>query len=261
MISVILPTFNSENTIRRSIKSVENQKCGLDIELIIINDASTDNTKLILGDLVDKEHIKYSIIHNKLNRGVGYCRRIGIKRAKGRFIAFLDADDFWLKDKLDIQLRTLINNPEFQICFSNYLIEVNKKNYFLEKKRKVITLESNQFCNNIPMSTAILYSKIAKKIDYPLIKIRNDFIFWNKVFKLNSNIKAINCNDGMPLAVYGKNKGLSSNKFRLLIYQWNVYRIFFKYGIIKSFYGIFINICIAILKRIKFLIKKRKKTI
>ena len=75
------------------------------------------------------------------------------------------------------------------------MIEVNKK-LFLEKKRKVITLESNQFCNNIPMSTAILYSKIAKKIDYPLIKIRNDFIFWNKVFKLNSNIKAINCNDG-----------------------------------------------------------------
>ena len=56
------------------------------------------------------------------------------------------------------------------------------------------------------MSTAILYSKIAKKIDYPLIKIRNDFIFWNKILRLNSNIKAINCNNGIPLAVYGKNK-------------------------------------------------------
>ena len=106
------------------------------------------------------------------------------------------------------------------------------------------------------MSTANKYSKIAKKIDYPLIKIRNDFIFWNKILRLNSNIKAINCNKGIPLAVYGKNKGLSSNKFKLLRYQWKVYRYFFKYGIIKSFYGISINICFTIFKKTKFLINK-----
>lgn len=256
MISVILPTFNSENTIKRCINSVVNQKCSLDIELIIINDASTDNTKIILESLVDKKHIKYFIINNKFNRGVGYCRRIGIKRAKGKFIAFLDADDYWLEDKLNIQLRTLKDNPEFQICYCNYLIEGNKKNFLLEKKRKFITFKSNQFCNNIPMSTAILYSKIAKKIDYPLIKIRNDFIFWNKILKLNSNIKAINCNNGIPLAVYGKNKGLSSNKFKLLRYQWKVYRYFFKYGILKSFIGISINIFLTIFKKTKFYIKK-----
>ena len=79
-----------------------------------------------------------------------------------------------------------------------------------------VYLKTNKFINNIPNSTAVVRSNSAKKIRYPLIKLTNDFIYWNKILGISSNYQAENCNPGVGYAVYGSKAGISNNKFKLI---------------------------------------------
>ena len=82
-ISIILPTYNSLKTLKRCIKSILNQKLNYRIELIIIDDNSSDGTKKFLKNLKFSNKNQIKIIQNKINKGVGYCRQKGIKKSKG----------------------------------------------------------------------------------------------------------------------------------------------------------------------------------
>lgn len=97
VVSVIIPTYNRETLIARSIQSVLNQSYQ-NFEVIVIDDDSTDGTKGIVESFSDKR-IRYIQIEN--NRGAGAARNIGIQRSKGKFIAFQDSDDEWLSEKLE----------------------------------------------------------------------------------------------------------------------------------------------------------------
>ena len=102
-VSVILPTYNRAEIVKRSILSVLNQTYK-DFELIIIDDASTDKTRMIVEELGDTR-IKY--LRNRQNLGPAASRNIGIKASRGIFIAFQDSDDEWRPDKLKKQVETL----------------------------------------------------------------------------------------------------------------------------------------------------------
>ena len=104
LVSVIIPVFNSPHTIDRAIKSVLNQTYD-NIEILIINDASTDNTQKILED-IKVDNIRIFNFSN--NKGPSIARNFGIKKSKGKYIAFLDSDDEWLPDKISKQVD-LIN--------------------------------------------------------------------------------------------------------------------------------------------------------
>lgn len=127
LISVIIPVYNGETTLDRAIKSVVNQSYS-NLELIIVNDGSTDNTAQIVKSVVDSR-IKY--IELGVNKGRSFARNAGVKASKGKYIAFLDADDEWLSGKLEAQLNYLISksDPNFQATISNYTIQkkLNKK--------------------------------------------------------------------------------------------------------------------------------------
>ena len=93
-ISVILPVYNSEQFLEQAIKSVLGQKF-LDWELIAINDGSTDNSLKILKKCKEQDKLcRIKIIDLKSNKGLGYARNKGIGIAKGKFLFFLDSDDF-----------------------------------------------------------------------------------------------------------------------------------------------------------------------
>ena len=101
LISVVMPAFNAERYICESIESVLNQSYE-NIELIVINDGSTDNTAQAVA------HLMHAIIYIETeNKGVSAARNLGIQQAKGEWIAFLDADDIWLPNKLQSQLDGL----------------------------------------------------------------------------------------------------------------------------------------------------------
>ena len=113
MISVIIPTFNRADTIKRAIESVLNQTYK-DLELIIVDDGSTDNTEKIVAEYIKRDN---RVVFNKLAENQGACaaRNVGINMAKGKYIAFQDSDSEWLPEKLEKQL-TCINEHGADIC-------------------------------------------------------------------------------------------------------------------------------------------------
>lgn len=129
LISVIISAYNREETIRRSIDSVIRQTYS-NIEIIVVDDGSTDKTVQEIGKVNDT---RLRLIVLKCNSGASYARNRGIEEARGEFIAFQDSDDEWLPRKLEVQLSMADSNPCIQffscnlirVCFSDrsaYLI-------------------------------------------------------------------------------------------------------------------------------------------
>jgi glycosyltransferase involved in cell wall biosynthesis len=114
-ITVIIPCYNCAAFIDQAINSVQSQTFT-DFELLIIDDGSTSQTAQFLSAYVDDSHIR--IIHHEHNKGLSIARNTGIRQARGELIAFLDADDRWLPDKLGTQIKAF-TDPEVGVCCVN----------------------------------------------------------------------------------------------------------------------------------------------
>ncbi|MDR1486894.1 MAG: glycosyltransferase [Deltaproteobacteria bacterium] len=112
LISVVIPTYNRCWCLNRSVGSVLAQT-GVDFELIVVDDGSSDQTHEFLKPLASEGRLK--LISNKERLGVSSARNLGIKAAEGAFIALLDSDDEWLKDKLFLQKQYMDQNPAIMI--------------------------------------------------------------------------------------------------------------------------------------------------
>jgi len=133
IISVIIPTYNRENLIIKSVKSILNQSYK-NIEIILIDDCSNDNTKSKIKKLGDKR-IKY--IKLKKKSGANYARNIGIKKSKGKYIAFQDSDDIFHYDKLQKQLENLIKYKS-DLDFCKIYVHINNTlNYIIPSNNTV----------------------------------------------------------------------------------------------------------------------------
>ena len=120
-ISIIMPVYNAEKFLKDSIESVLNQN-EENIELIIINDGSNDNSKIIINEYKLKDN-RIKFIEQK-NMGVSTSRNVGIKISNGEYIAFIDADDLWLNNKLERQLIEFEKDKNLKICGAwAYLID------------------------------------------------------------------------------------------------------------------------------------------
>jgi glycosyltransferase involved in cell wall biosynthesis len=106
-IDIILPNFNSQEFIAETIKSIIKQSYS-NWKLIIIDDNSNKKTKEILKKFIKNKKIK--IYWFKKNQGAGFCRNYGIKKTKSPYIAFIDSDDIWKKDKLKNQFHFMKKN-------------------------------------------------------------------------------------------------------------------------------------------------------
>lgn len=113
LVSVIIPTYNAEKTILETIESVISQTIK-DIEILVIDDGCSDRTLEILSTIKDPRLKVFSY----KNGGLPTARNRGIEQAKGDFISFIDADDLWTKDKLELQLAALANNPHAKVAYS-----------------------------------------------------------------------------------------------------------------------------------------------
>lgn len=112
-ISIIIPTYNSEKTIKETIASVQHQDFA-DFELIVIDDGSTDNTVEVVKN-INEPRLKLFVYENG---GVAVARNRGIANSSGEFISFLDADDLWSSDKLSAQLKTLQQSFKAKVAYS-----------------------------------------------------------------------------------------------------------------------------------------------
>lgn len=117
MVSVILPTYNRAEVIGRAIESVLRQTYT-DLELVIVDDGSSDDTKAVVGDFHDSR-IRY--IQSDKRMGANASRNIGIRNAGGEYIAFQDSDDKWKSDKLEKQMKLFEANSGLGVVYSRYM--------------------------------------------------------------------------------------------------------------------------------------------
>jgi glycosyltransferase involved in cell wall biosynthesis len=116
LVSVVLPTYNRAELLRHAVESVVAQSFQ-SWELIILDDGSTDDTRQYLRSLADS---RIHVVEADHCASPAKLRNVGVRAAKGRYIAFLDSDDVWAKEKLDVQLADLKNKPAARWSYTCY---------------------------------------------------------------------------------------------------------------------------------------------
>ena len=231
LVSVIIPYFKKKEYIKKSINSVLSQTFE-DYEIIIVyDDENLDDYNFLISNFENKKKIK--IIKNPENLGAGISRNIGIKNSKGDFLAFLDADDFWLPDKLDKQIK-FMNKNNFEFTFCNYKKKLIK-NTIIDVKTSKNILNYNDLLEScdIGLSTVILRKNIIEENLFPNLKTKEDYVAWLKITKKNINAY----NVGETLVTWNEvNNSLSSNFIQKLSDGFKVYYIYEKFNIFKSIY-------------------------
>ncbi len=230
MVSIIIPSYNSEAFIAATITSVINQT-HKNWELIIVDDASTDCTCSIVSGFSEKNQ-RVKLIKQQKNVGAGVSRNVGIKAAKGSYIAFLDSDDVWQPNKLATQLAYM-DSQNAAICFSSYEL-INEKGEPLHKIVEALpklSYNKQLKCNYIGNLTGIYKVDKLGKIYMPEIKKRQDWVMWLNAIKKGGDAVGVK----KPLAYYRVRKGsISSNKMDLVKHNFNVYRKVLGFSFIKS---------------------------
>lgn len=155
-ISVVIPTYNAERTILETIESIQQQTFS-GLEIIVINDGSTDKSLELLQSIKD-DRIR---IFSYQNGGLPVARNRGISRARGEFIAFIDADDLWTADKLELQLAALQKKPKAGVAYSWTYFKYEKEQYSYAD-------EANHFEGNV--YTDLLVKNFLHNGSNPLIR-------------------------------------------------------------------------------------------
>lgn len=118
-VSVIIPSYNRAHFVGEAIQSILDQTFP-DFEVIVVDDGSTDNTKDVVTSFKDPR-VKYTF---QENRGIAAARNTGIKATSGEYVAFLDSDDLWLPQHLELKVRLLDSRPEVAlVCSDNYVVD------------------------------------------------------------------------------------------------------------------------------------------
>ena len=113
-VSVIIPTYNRLSMVKEAVESVLQQDVE-DLELIVVDDGSKDGTEEEIG----RYGGRVKLLQHPENRGVSAARNKGILHSKGKYVAFLDSDDLWVKGKLRAQIAFLDDNPHYPLCYTD----------------------------------------------------------------------------------------------------------------------------------------------
>jgi teichuronic acid biosynthesis glycosyltransferase TuaG len=233
-IDIILPNYNSSKFIIKTISSIFNQTYK-NWRLIIVDDFSDTKTKSILKKISKNKKIKVFFLNK--NYGAGFCRNFAIKRSNSPYLAFIDSDDIWKKDKLKKQINFMKKN-NFSFSYTDYKT-------FGEKKRKVnnpAKLNYFDFLRNtsIATSTMMIKRNIIGNIRFTNTKICEDFFFKCKILKKVGYAFCLN----QYLTNYRIRKNsLQSNNFRNFYWIWKINKNYNKLNTIDNLISlIFISI-------------------
>mgnify|MGYP000996060659 CR=1 FL=1 len=230
MVSIITPAYKSESIIGETIESVLNQTFP-DWEMIIVDDNSQDNTKKVVESYNDK---RIRLITLEKNVGAANARNIALQNAQGRFIAFLDSDDIWYPEKLDIQLKFM---KELNIAFSFTSYEAfnseTKETLYVVNVPSEINYKSYLKNTIIGCLTVMIDREKTGSFYMPDIKSSHDMALWLNILKRGFNAYGID----KVLAKYRvSNNSVTSNKFKAMNDVWHVYRDIEKLSFCYSLY-------------------------
>lgn len=234
-ISIIMPVYNSEKTIKKSIDSIVNQTFK-NWELIIYNDGSTDKSKKIIKNFKNSK-IKY--FENRKNIGQLKTRNKALKKTTGNYIAFLDSDDTWDKDRLKNHLGFIVFY-KLKFSFTTYSYFINDRIIKVTPPDVVTrnTLVKNNF---IAQSSAIYEKKYFKNLKFSTNKVRMDFNMWLEIldkikitFSLNQNLVNVYSMKDSESKKLLKNLNLNWRMLRLRNHGYIASLIYISYHIFNS---------------------------
>ena len=236
LISVIIPYFKKKEYIAATLKSVLSQTYK-NLEIIIIyDDKEKKDLKFIEGFInLDK---RISLIINEKSLGAGLSRNIGISKSKGKYISFIDADDMWKKDKLELQIK-FMKEKNYLISHTSYEI-IDKENNILSLRtaRNFNTVNDLLRSCDIGLSSVILKKEIlSEECLFENLKTKEDFVLWLRILKKNIKIGALQKN----LMYWRKlNNSLSSSVIQKIRDGYYVYNKFMKFNLLKSLFFLFL---------------------
>ncbi|CNF65082.1 glycosyltransferase family 2 protein [Yersinia intermedia] len=171
-ISVVIPCYNAEGTIRESIDSVLKQSYPI-FEIICVDDCSTDNSV----NIIKKEYGGVLLIESVKNHGPAKSRNIGIDSANGDFIAFLDSDDVWYPNKISIQMEYMIQNDLVCIGSPFTINKISALNYN-EYSFRLLSLHDLARSNKLPTPSVIIKKMKMKMMFNESMRYAEDYDFW-----------------------------------------------------------------------------------
>ena len=235
LVSVITPVFNGERFLSDAYDSLKSQKFQ-NWEWTVVDDCSTDNTWNILKNISASDG-RVSMYSHLENLGAATARNTALKNSKGRFIAFLDVDDFWFPSKLNSQISFMLSN-DCQISFSPFYIakengylttEIWDQNAPIEINYETLLMKKATF----GCSTVIVDVDKAGMFRMPDLKSGQDYATWLKLLRKG----ALAHKYPEPVSAYRLVPGsVSRNKVKKAVRQWQIYRKHEGLGLRRSFY-------------------------
>ena len=245
LISIIMPYYRKKAFVEEAINSVLRQTYKKFELLLIYDDGNLSDYKYISN--LAKKDIRIKLFKNKKNIGSGLSRNLGIMHSKGFYLAFLDSDDIWFKNKLKVQLDYMEKN-KLPISFTAYKI-INEKSEVIgfREAKKIINFSYLINSCDIGLSTVIAKSSlIKKKFNFPNLKTKEDYVFWLNIAKKNINFFGLN----KKLSAWRRlSNSLSSNFFQKFCDGYLVYYKYMKYNSVKSIYCLIVLSCYYLKKR------------
>lgn len=232
LVSILTPSFNSRKFISDTIQSVQNQTYE-NWEMIIIDDCSTDETVSIIEKFVMNDS-RIVFFQLEKNSGAGIAREMALSKAKGDYIAFLDADDLWKSSKLEKQIQFLKENKlPFTFSFYDCIDESgNPLNRRVEAPKNLSYCQLF-FCNYVGNLTGIYSVDYFGKIAISSTRKRQDWIVWLTILQQIKNAKPV----PESLAYYRiRDNSLSASKFDLLKHNFAVYKNFHDFSYFSSLF-------------------------
>ena len=238
LVDVIVPVYNSEKFILKTINSIINQNYT-NWRVIIIDDGSTDKTVDLLNNFYKKFIIKKKIIifKNQINKGQAYSRNIGLKYSKSEFVAFIDSDDLWMRPKLAKQIK-FMNDFNYNFSYTDYKVFNNNKIKIAEAP---LSYNYSKLIHNtsIATSTIMLRRVSISNFFLPEIKLCEDYLFKCQLLKKHNAYKC----PGVYTKYIVRKNSLQSSRIKVLLAVWNINKNFNKMNIIKNFFSLlFISI-------------------
>ena len=231
LVSIIIPYFKKKDYILEAINSILNQTYQ-NFEVIIVYD-DIDRSELSLIYDIQKLDSRIKVLVNKKNLGAGLSRNSGIKNSNGKYIAFLDADDLWKKEKLEKQISIMEKN-NFLITHTSYEILGNNKKFTKIMKARNLNFKKLLKSCDVGLSTVIIKKDLFdQNIQFSNIKTKEDYILWLLLTKKGYILYSLN--ESLSFWRVSKNS-LSSPLLRRFIDGFYVYYKYMRFSLIKSIF-------------------------
>ena len=221
-VEIVLPNYNSAPYLEETINSVISQTFT-NWKLTIVDGKSNDETRQILKKYIN--HPKINIILLEKNKKAGFCRNLAIRNSKSDYIAFIDSDDIWEKEKLSRQLNFMVKN-KYYFTYTNYnSFKYDKKNINLKeiKPAKYFTFEKFLKDTSIATSTMIIERSLIGNVKFTNTKICEDYFFKCQILK---KVKYAYCLSENLTKYRIRKNSLQSNKIRNLYWIWYINKNF-----------------------------------